>query len=181
MTRITSLSRGGTPQHWEFCNFRPRKGLHARSLFPNLQRSDKITAMTTQIDTLLDEQREFPPSPAFAAQANATDALYRAAAADREGFWAEQATLLDWITPWHTVLEWNLPHAKWFVGGQLNVSVNCLDRHLETHRRDKTAIIWEGEPGEERHLTYAELSAEVNRCANEPPAQCRGPDESSAR
>ncbi len=122
--------------------------------------------MTTQIDTLLDEQREFPPSPAFAAQANATDALYRAAAADREGFWAEQATLLDWITPWHTVLEWNLPHAKWFVGGQLNVSVNCLDRHLETHRRDKTAIIWEGEPGEERHLTYAELSAEVNRCAN---------------
>ena len=122
--------------------------------------------MTTQIDTLLQEDRRFPPSEAFAAQANGTEALYQAARKDREAYWAEQAALIDWMEPWHTVLEWTLPHAKWFVGGKLNVSTNCVDRHLDTPRRDKPAIIWEGEPGETRVLSYAELSQEVNRCAS---------------
>ncbi len=122
--------------------------------------------MTSQIDTLLVETRRFPPTEEFAAQANATDATYSAAAEDREAFWAEQAGLLDWIEPWHTVLEWTLPHAKWFLGGKLNVSSNCLDRHVAGGRADKAAIIWEGEPGDTRTLSYAELSLEVNRCAN---------------
>ncbi len=122
--------------------------------------------MTSQIDTLLDETRRFPPTKEFAAQANATEATYRAAAKDREAFWATEAGRLDWIEPWHTVLEWNLPHAKWFVGGKLNVSSNCLDRHVSGGRADKAAIIWEGEPGDTRTLSYAELSQEVNRCAN---------------
>ncbi|MEE8477425.1 MAG: acetate--CoA ligase [Gemmatimonadales bacterium] len=122
--------------------------------------------MANQIDTLLDETRRFPPTKEFAAQANATEATYRAAAKDREAFWATEAGRLDWIEPWHTVLEWNLPHAKWFVGGKLNVSSNCLDRHVSGGRADKAAIIWEGEPGDTRTLSYAELSQEVNRCAN---------------
>ena len=122
--------------------------------------------MSSQIDTLLEETRRFPPTEEFAAQANATEATYQAAAEDREAFWAEQAGLLDWIEPWHTVLEWNLPHAKWFLGGKLNVSSNCLDRHVTGGRADKTAIIWEGEPGDTRTFSYAELSREVNRCAN---------------
>jgi acetyl-CoA synthetase len=121
--------------------------------------------MTRQIDTLLEEDRRFPPSPAFAAQANATEDLYREAAADREAFWAAQARRLDWMEPWHTVLQWTPPHAKWFLGGKLNVSVNCVDRHL-AERGDKPAIVWEGEPGETRVLSFAELSREVNRCAS---------------
>ena len=122
--------------------------------------------MTSQIETLLDESRRFPPTEEFAAQANATEATYQAAAEDREAFWANEAGGLDWIEPWHTVLEWTLPHAKWFVGGKLNVSSNCLDRHVAGGRADKAAIIWEGEPGDTRTLSYAELSREVNRCAN---------------
>jgi acetyl-CoA synthetase len=122
--------------------------------------------MTSQIETLLDESRRFPPTEEFAAQANATEATYQAAAEDREAFWANEAGALDWIEPWHTVLEWTLPHAKWFVGGKLNVSSNCLDRHVAGGRADKAAIIWEGEPGDTRTLSYAELSREVNRCAN---------------
>jgi acetyl-CoA synthetase len=122
--------------------------------------------MISQIDTLLEETRRFPPTEEFAAQANATEATYQAAAKDIEAFWADEAGQLDWIEPWHTVLEWNLPHAKWFVGGKLNVSSNCLDRHVSGGRADKAAIIWEGEPGDTRTLSYAELSHEVNRCAN---------------
>ncbi len=122
--------------------------------------------MTDQIDTLLEENRTFPPPPEFAAASVATPALYEAASDDRLAFWEEQAKALDWIRPWDTVLEWTPPHAKWFVGGQLNVAVNCLDRHLGGPRRDKPAIIWEGEPGDTRVLTYAQLSVEVNRCAN---------------
>ena len=122
--------------------------------------------MTSQIETLLDESRRFPPTEEFAAQANATEATYQAAVEDREAFWANEAGGLDWIEPWHTVLEWTLPHAKWFVGGKLNVSSNCLDRHVAGGRADKAAIIWEGEPGDTRTLSYAELSREVNRCAN---------------
>ena len=122
--------------------------------------------MTDQLDTLLSEQRRFPPPHGFAAEANGTKSLYEAAARDREGFWAEQAGALDWMRPWDRVLEWNLPHAKWFVGGQLNVSANCLDRHLAGPIRNKAAIIWEGEPGDRRVLTYWDLAREVRRAAN---------------
>ncbi len=122
--------------------------------------------MTDQISTLLQEHRRFAPSDAFAAQANAQPALYDAARRDRLAFWEEQARALDWSTPWQTVLEWTPPHAKWFVGGRLNVAVNCVDRHLETARRNKAAIIWEGEPGDRRTITYWELHREVGRCAN---------------
>ena len=121
--------------------------------------------MNEQIDTLLTEARRFPPSAAFAEQANGTAKLYEAAARDRETFWADQARALEWITPWSRVLEWNLPHAKWFLGGKLNVSANCLDRHIRTARRNKAAIVWEGEPGDRRVLTYWDLWREVNRAA----------------
>jgi acetyl-CoA synthetase len=122
--------------------------------------------MTDQLDTLLTEQRRFPPPPEFAAQANARPDLYERAKGDRLGFWAEQALTLDWIAPWRRVLEWNPPHAKWFVDGKLNVAANCVDRHLEGPRRNKAAIIWEGEPGDHRVLTYWDLAREVNRCGN---------------
>jgi acetyl-CoA synthetase len=108
----------------------------------------------------------FPPPPEFAAQANASDPeIYARAAQDFEAFWAGYAHELEWIEPWHTVLEWEPPHAKWFLGGKLNVSANCLDRHLAA-KGDKRAIVWEGEPGDQRTLTYRELSQEVNRFAN---------------
>ncbi|HEV8177626.1 MAG TPA: acetate--CoA ligase [Gemmatimonadales bacterium] len=121
--------------------------------------------MNEQIDTLLSETRRFPPPEAFAARAAATDALY-AAGRDWKKFWAEQARSLDWISPWTTVLDWKPPHARWFVDGKLNASVNCIDRHLNGPRRNKAAIIWEGEPGEQRVLTYWDLAREVGRCAN---------------
>ena len=121
--------------------------------------------MSEQIDTLLTEARRFPPASAFASQANATADLYQSAAKDREAFWAEQARALEWIAPWSRVLEWKLPHARWFVDGKLNVSANCLDRHIRTSRRNKAAIIWEGEPGDRKVLTYWDLWREVNRCA----------------
>ena len=121
--------------------------------------------MTDQLATLLTEQRRFPPPPEFVARAAATADLYEQARADRLGFWEEQARTLDWITPWAKVLEWELPHSKWFVGGKLNVSVNCLDRHLNGPRRNKAALIWEGEPGDQRTLTYWQLAREVNRAA----------------
>jgi acetyl-CoA synthetase len=119
-----------------------------------------------QLDTLLSERRRFPPPPGFAAQAHATSALYKAAARNREEFWAEQARALEWITPWQRVLDWQLPHAKWFVGGKLNASANCLDRHLDGPTRNKAALIWEGEPGDRRVLTYWDLAREVRRAAN---------------
>jgi acetyl-CoA synthetase len=121
--------------------------------------------MTDQIETLLSERRRFPTTAEFAARASTTAALYLAAD-DWKQFWEGQARALEWISPWTTALEWNPPHAKWFVGGKLNASVNCLDRHLRSPRRNKAAIIWEGEPGERRVLTYWDLSREVSRCAN---------------
>ena len=121
--------------------------------------------MTDQIDTLLDEQRRFPPPAGFAAAAGAKADIY-AAGQDPERFWADQARTLQWIQPWQRVLEWDLPHAKWFVGGKLNVSANCVDRHLTGPRRTKPALIWEGEPGDRKTLTYQELAREVGRCAN---------------
>jgi acetyl-CoA synthetase len=121
--------------------------------------------MNDQLATLLTEQRRFPPPAEFAAHAVAQPELYHRAAADRLGFWEAEARALLWSKPWSKVLEWRAPHAEWFVGGRLNVSVNCLDRHLAGPRRNKAALIWEGEPGDRRTLTYWELAREVNRAA----------------
>ncbi len=122
---------------------------------------------TQRLDTLLDESRRFPPSEAFRAAAHCgSDALYEEAARDREGFWARWASELLWYRPWTRVLEWTPPHAKWFTGGTLNASANCLDRHIGTARRNKAALIWEGEPGERRTLTYWDLYRAVNKFAN---------------
>jgi acetyl-CoA synthetase len=120
------------------------------------------------IDALLDEQRLFPPSATFKDQALVVDtSLYDEANRDIEGFWARQAAeLLEWDQPWHTICEWDLPFSKWFVGGTLNVSHNCLDRHVLAGKGDKVAIHWEGEPGDTRTITYADLLAEVQRFAN---------------
>jgi acetyl-CoA synthetase len=119
------------------------------------------------LEALLQEERRFPPPAAFSAAANAADpGIYRRAAADPEAFWAEWARELDWFEPWRQVLEWRPPDAKWFVGGRLNVAHNCLDRHLAGARRDKAALVWEGEPGDERVFTYAELHREVCKFAN---------------
>ena len=122
--------------------------------------------MNQQIDTLLSETRRFPPSAAFAGTAQATAATYAKAAADRLGFWAERAAELDWFTPWRSVLEWDPPHAKWFDGGTLNASFNCLDRHVRGAKRNQAALIWEGEPGDRRVLTYWDLFRETSRAAN---------------
>src|SRR6266850_1538919 len=121
--------------------------------------------MNEQLDTLLSETRRFPPPEAFAAKAAATDALY-AAGRDWKKFWSEQAQALDWISPWSKILDWQPPHARWFLDGKLNASANCIDRHLSGPRRNKAAIIWEGEPGDRRVLTYWDLAQEVGRCAN---------------
>jgi acetyl-CoA synthetase len=119
------------------------------------------------LDALLDERRTFPPSEEFRRRANWNDsAVYDRAAKDPESYWAEQAKNLDWFTPWQRVLEWKAPWAKWFVGGKLNVTYNCVDRHAHSARRNKAAIIWEGEPGDSRVLTFGMLEREVNRFAN---------------
>jgi acetyl-CoA synthetase len=123
------------------------------------------------IESVLQESRLFPPHADFIARAHVKgmdeyERMYAEAEADPEAFWAAQAESLDWFKRWDKVLEWNLPHAKWFVGGELNVAHNCLDRHLSTWRRNKAAIIWEGEPGEQRTLTYQQLHYEVCRFAN---------------
>jgi acetyl-CoA synthetase len=119
------------------------------------------------IEALFDERRTFPPPPELAAGANASDpAIYEQASADPEGFWAAQASELQWSTPWNTVLEWELPFAKWFVGGRLNVSVNCLDRHVDAGGGDKVAYHFEGEPGDRRTITYADLLNGVCRFGN---------------
>ena len=117
---------------------------------------------------MADELETFPPSAEFAAQANMSDKnVYDEAAADPEGWWAKQsAEMLEWTKPWETVCEWNPPHAKWFVGGQLNVAANCLDRHLTDGRRNKAALIFEGEPGDTRVLTYWDLHREVCKLSN---------------
>jgi acetyl-CoA synthetase len=122
--------------------------------------------MSDHLDTLLTEQRRFPPPQSFVARANGVSALQQAAEKDREEFWAEQARALQWIRPWDQVLEWQPPHAKWFLGGQLNASANCVDRHLDGVTRNKAALIWEGEPGDRRVLTYWDLAREVRKAAN---------------
>ena len=119
------------------------------------------------IEALLAEERLFPPPEGVAQSANMADSgIYQRAAKDPEAYWAQAAESLEWIRKWDRVLDWNPPIAQWFVGGKINVSVNCLDRHVRGWRRNKAAFIWEGEPGEERVLTYADLYREVNRFAN---------------
>ena len=119
------------------------------------------------IADLLQEGRTFPPPEGFKAGALVRDAeIYEEAATDRLGFWARQAMELDWFTEWDEILDWQVPYAKWFVGGKLNVSYNCLDRHVEGGHGDQVAFHWEGEPGDTRTLTYADLLAEVQRAAN---------------
>ncbi|MEI5583409.1 MULTISPECIES: acetate--CoA ligase [unclassified Agromyces] len=124
--------------------------------------------MNAQIDHALEEIRRFRPSPEFAAQAVADEGLYEAARADRLGFWADQArTLLQWEKPFTRTLDWsNPPFAKWFDDGELNVAANCLDRHVEAGLGDRVAFYWEGEPGDSRVVTYAQLTDEVKRAAN---------------
>jgi acetyl-CoA synthetase len=120
------------------------------------------------IDALMAEHRRFPPPEEFKADALVTGTfLYDEAADDDEGFWARQASeLVDWAEPWHTIVDWNLPDARWFVGGKLNVAHNCLDRHVAAGLGDRVAIHWEGEPGDTRTITYAELLDETCRFAN---------------
>src|SRR6266498_1381470 len=122
--------------------------------------------MTDHISTLLSAERLFPPPPQMVEQAHGTEALYQEAQRDPQAFWAEQARALDWASPWDRVLDWTPPYARWFPGGRLNASANCLDRHLAGPRRNKAAILWEGEPGDRKVLTYWELAREVGRCAN---------------
>ena len=124
-------------------------------------------APSHEIDALLNEQRVIQPSKEFQSRARVTDPhVYDRAAADPEAFWAGFASELDWIEPWRQVLDWQAPHAKWFVGGKLNVSANCLDRNIRDGRRNKAALIWEGEPGDRRTLTYFDLHRQVNQFAN---------------
>ncbi|HLK46276.1 MAG TPA: acetate--CoA ligase [Acidimicrobiales bacterium] len=119
------------------------------------------------LDAMLHEHRSFPPPPEFAEHALATAALYDEAAKDPVAWWDAQARRLEWAAPWHTTLEWELPFAKWFVGGRLNASVNCLDRHVAAGLGDRVALHWVGEPeGERLDLTYADLLARVCQAAN---------------
>lgn len=121
----------------------------------------------TEIDALLQEHRKFPPPPDFADRAVIRDpAIYAEAATDPDAFWAAEAGRLEWMRPWDRIMEWTPPHVKWFVGGKLNAAVNCVDRHALGSRRDKVALIWEGEPGDSRTLTYGELYTEVTKFAN---------------
>ncbi|MGB8022111.1 MAG: acetate--CoA ligase [Candidatus Nanopelagicales bacterium] len=119
------------------------------------------------LENLLQENRAFAPPPEFAASANAKPGLAGLAAADRIGFWEAEANRLEWTVPWHTPLDWSgAPFAKWFVGGRLNVAHNCVDRHVAAGNGDRVAIHFEGEPGDTRTLTYAQLAEEVARAAN---------------
>ena len=118
------------------------------------------------LSALLHEERRYPPSDEFKKNALWNDpAIYERAEQDPEAFWAEQAQAIDWFKPWDKILEWNAPIAKWFVGAQVNASYNCVDRHLDSWRRNKAAIVFEGEPGDQRVLTYRDLYRDVNKCA----------------
>jgi acetyl-CoA synthetase len=124
-----------------------------------------------EIKSVLQETRSFAPPAGFAAAARVGsladyDALYAESVRDPEGFFARAAEELHWFERWHTTRVWQHPHAQWFVGGKTNLAYNCLDRHLEGPRRNKAALIWEGEPGDTRTLTYHELHREVSRFAN---------------
>jgi acetyl-CoA synthetase len=125
------------------------------------------TANMTDIDVLLQEDRKFEPDASFRSAAHvSSNDIYDKAAADPESFWANEARALEWMKPWDTVMNWTPPHVKWFEGGKLNVAVNCIDRHIRGPKRNKAALVWEGEPGDRRTLTYWDLYCEVNKFAN---------------
>ena len=133
--------------------------------------SSQQIAPNQNIDSILTETRSFPPPPEFSKNAHIRseedyNRLCAKAAADPEAFWSDIARELHWFKPWDKVLEWESPWSKWFIGGQINLSYNCLDRHVATFRKNKAAIIWESEPGEVRTLTYQQLLQEVCKCAN---------------
>ncbi|MBW8866225.1 MAG: AMP-binding protein, partial [Acidobacteria bacterium] len=122
---------------------------------------------TAEFSDLLREDRTFAPPPDFRARAVVKDEnIYAEAERDPEAFWARLAGELEWSRTWDTVLDWQPPNAKWFVGGTINASVNCLDRHIRGARRNKAALIWEGEPGDRRTLTYFDLYRQVSAFAN---------------
>jgi acetyl-CoA synthetase len=123
---------------------------------------------TEKFESLLHEKRVIHPTAETKARTYIKDyeSAYRQSIADPEAFWSQAAKELDWFSPWSKVLEWDFPWAKWFVGATCNISYNCLDRHVKTWRKNKVAVIWVGEQGEERIFTYAELYRQVNRCAN---------------
>ena len=119
------------------------------------------------IEVLLDEKRNFPPPRQFKKSANVKDpAIYKSAAKNPLAFWTKAAKEIDWFKPHKKALEWNSPWAKWFIGGKLNASYNCLDRHVNSGRKNKAALIWEGEPGDQKVLTYRDVWREVNKFAN---------------
>jgi len=125
------------------------------------------SAKPAEFSDLLREDRSFPPPSDFRANAHVRDErIYADAERDPEGFWAKFAAELEWARTWDRVLDWQPPHAKWFVGGKINASVNCLDRHVRGWRRNKAALVWEGEPGDRRTLTYFDLFREVSQFAN---------------
>jgi len=130
-----------------------------------------MSSATTNIESLQREDRVFQPPPAFSKSAHIKtmaelEQLRAEASIDPEAFWARMAEELHWFKKWDTVLDWKAPHAEWFGGGKLNISYNCLDRHTSSWRRNKAALIWEGEPGDERTLTYQQLHSEVCKFAN---------------
>src|SRR5579883_2531224 len=130
----------------------------------------KEQKISTHIESRLTEKRLFKPSKAFASQATigslaAYERMYAASIKDPKTFFAKQAEELHWFKKWRKVLEWKAPFAKWFIGGKINASYNCLDRHLNSWRRTKAAIIFEGEYGDERTLTYGQLHSEVCKAA----------------
>src|SRR5262249_16016755 len=130
-----------------------------------------MSGQTSNITSVLKETRKFPPSADFAAKAHVKslaeyEKLWTRAKDDPEGLWAEQAEQLHWFKKWDQVLVWNEPHAQWFVGGKINVSYNCIDRHMKRPRKNKAAIIWEGEPGDSRVLRYQDLHREVCQFAS---------------
>jgi len=130
------------------------------------KKSNKKAKPSATIDTLLDEKRVFKPPTAFARQANAGKSLYNGAARNRVKFWEKMASELVWKKKWRLGLKWKAPDARWFVGGKLNITESCLDRHVQGCWKNKAAIIWEGEPGDKRTMTYFELYRHVNKFAN---------------
>src|SRR5262245_36851424 len=154
-----STHRPGTPE---------RPGCAGRMARPHRRTHVSVEPHAShEIENLLAERRTYPPSPEFVAQANARAELYEEAERDFEGFWARLAReRISWSKPFDTTLEWDLPFAKWFTGGELNVAYNCIDRHVERGLGDKVAYHWIGEPGDTRTLTYSDLKLEVSKAAN---------------
>jgi acetyl-CoA synthetase len=146
-------------------------GRQSKAKESNIYSEVSVSTVTANIDSVLHEERVFPPPESFSKQAHIKsleelENLRAEAAADPEAFWARMAEELHWFKKWDTVLKWDPPHAEWFGGGKINISYNCLDRHLTTWRRNKAALIWEGETGETRTFTYQQLHTEVSKFAN---------------